>query len=253
MPNNIDFLVQVVQHPGFSKSQATTSFFEQNMTQILDSLLPPKLNSMTQHTKFGLASLMFSSSQPVGSGVWSGDKKGLNNWRGSDRAVKKSFELSDNSDSCSVEVSQIGSDQFSITSGGEIFNCVGISFKKVRDDVSTNSFPSSVWFNKIEMDGRLVSGTVSIHKNSHHSLVIDTWIDGQTGTAPTHVQFTVPAPEKHFGSQASDSLNPTVLSPMPGKVIKLCVTDGQVVEKGDPLVILEAMKMEHVVYAPCNG
>ncbi|MBL8394177.1 MAG: acetyl/propionyl/methylcrotonyl-CoA carboxylase subunit alpha [Candidatus Accumulibacter sp.] len=42
-------------------------------------------------------------------------------------------------------------------------------------------------------------------------------------------------------------------APMPGKVIALLAALGQQVEKGAPLLILEAMKMEHTITAPKNG
>ncbi|MDE2584123.1 MAG: acetyl/propionyl/methylcrotonyl-CoA carboxylase subunit alpha, partial [Betaproteobacteria bacterium] len=42
-------------------------------------------------------------------------------------------------------------------------------------------------------------------------------------------------------------------APMPGKVIALLVQPGQAVDKGAPLLILEAMKMEHTITAPKNG
>jgi 3-methylcrotonyl-CoA carboxylase alpha subunit len=42
-------------------------------------------------------------------------------------------------------------------------------------------------------------------------------------------------------------------APMPGKVIALLAAVGQPVEKGAPLLILEAMKMEHTITAPKNG
>jgi len=44
-----------------------------------------------------------------------------------------------------------------------------------------------------------------------------------------------------------------VLAPMPGAVLAVHVEVGAVVESGDPLVTLEAMKMEHVVTAPGPG
>jgi len=44
-----------------------------------------------------------------------------------------------------------------------------------------------------------------------------------------------------------------VLAPMPGAVLAVHVEVGAVVEPGDPLVTLEAMKMEHVVAAPGPG
>jgi acetyl-CoA/propionyl-CoA carboxylase biotin carboxyl carrier protein len=44
-----------------------------------------------------------------------------------------------------------------------------------------------------------------------------------------------------------------VLAPMPGAVLTVHVASGQGVAAGDPLVTLEAMKMEHVVTAPIDG
>jgi len=42
-------------------------------------------------------------------------------------------------------------------------------------------------------------------------------------------------------------------APMPGKIIGLKVEPGEAVEKGQVLVIMEAMKMEHRIEAPCAG
>lgn len=42
-------------------------------------------------------------------------------------------------------------------------------------------------------------------------------------------------------------------SPMPGRVVSVMVTINESVEMGQPLVILEAMKMEHTIRAPHNG
>jgi 3-methylcrotonyl-CoA carboxylase alpha subunit len=40
---------------------------------------------------------------------------------------------------------------------------------------------------------------------------------------------------------------------MPGRVVKIAVEQGQHVDQHQPLVVLEAMKMEHVVQAPHAG
>jgi 3-methylcrotonyl-CoA carboxylase alpha subunit len=40
---------------------------------------------------------------------------------------------------------------------------------------------------------------------------------------------------------------------MPGKVIAVLVEQGVVVEKGQPLIVMEAMKMEHTIGAPTAG
>jgi 3-methylcrotonyl-CoA carboxylase alpha subunit len=42
-------------------------------------------------------------------------------------------------------------------------------------------------------------------------------------------------------------------APMPGKVVTLIAEPGGVVEKGAPLLVLEAMKMEHTITAPRKG
>jgi len=52
---------------------------------------------------------------------------------------------------------------------------------------------------------------------------------------------------------AGDSHGSGLTAPMPGKVIALLAQPGQQVEKGAPLLILEAMKMEHTITAPAAG
>ncbi len=58
------------------------------------------------------------------------------------------------------------------------------------------------------------------------------------------------APLRPGGAGAADA---TVRSPMPGTVLAVHVTEGGQVTAGQPLLIVEAMKMEHVVTAPADG
>jgi acetyl-CoA/propionyl-CoA carboxylase biotin carboxyl carrier protein len=58
--------------------------------------------------------------------------------------------------------------------------------------------------------------------------------------------------------RADTSLTPgldgaEVLAPMPGSVVDIKVATGDHVEQGDPIVVVEAMKMEHVLTAPAAG
>jgi biotin carboxyl carrier protein len=42
-------------------------------------------------------------------------------------------------------------------------------------------------------------------------------------------------------------------APMPGKIIDVLVREGSSVLRGEPLVILEAMKMQNEILSPVNG
>ena len=55
------------------------------------------------------------------------------------------------------------------------------------------------------------------------------------------------------GLAAGGAGDGAILSPMPGRIIAVAVTEGQAVSAGQPLVTLEAMKMEHVLTAPFDG
>ena len=52
---------------------------------------------------------------------------------------------------------------------------------------------------------------------------------------------------------SKDRLSDEIVSPMPGVVIAINVSNGDRVEIGDPLVVIEAMKMEHIVRAKRAG
>ena len=45
----------------------------------------------------------------------------------------------------------------------------------------------------------------------------------------------------------------TVNSPLPGVVLEVKVKDGDKVTKGQVIMVLEAMKMENAIEAPCDG
>ena len=64
--------------------------------------------------------------------------------------------------------------------------------------------------------------------------------------------YTVDAGEKTSRARRRHR-DHSMSAPMPGVVLKILTSKGQQVTKGTPLLILEAMKMEHVLAAPRDG
>jgi len=62
-----------------------------------------------------------------------------------------------------------------------------------------------------------------------------------------------PAPAPAAPAASVQAGTTPVNSPMPGTILDVKVAVGQAVKEGDLVVILEAMKMENEIYAPCAG
>ena len=70
--------------------------------------------------------------------------------------------------------------------------------------------------------------------------------------APKPVAKPAPAPApKPAAAPAANGLQ--VKSPLPGSVVKVLVSEGQAVKKGDTLLTLESMKMENAIMAEADG
>ena len=65
-------------------------------------------------------------------------------------------------------------------------------------------------------------------------------------------QQAAPAPQQVAAPAASGGSG-DVVAPMPGTVLKVNVNSGDTVASGDVILILEAMKMENEIVAPCAG
>ena len=93
---------------------------------------------------------------------------------------------------------------------------------------------------RLRLDGKAVAGSVVragevfhvFHGTQHWQLV---WRD----------------PIAHAGEAEVEGGRLT--APMPGKIVALLVEVGAIVEQGTPLLIMEAMKMEHTIHAPAQG
>jgi 3-methylcrotonyl-CoA carboxylase alpha subunit len=71
-----------------------------------------------------------------------------------------------------------------------------------------------------------------------------------------HVLFNGDSRRLTLGGIAAhqeDAAAGSLAAPMPGKIVKVLAQPGAKVAKGDALLILEAMKMEHTITAPADG
>jgi 3-methylcrotonyl-CoA carboxylase alpha subunit len=70
-------------------------------------------------------------------------------------------------------------------------------------------------------------------------------------TGGRHFTLAYRDPMAHAGEV--EAAGGRLTAPMPGKVVAILSKAGQAVKKGEPLVIMEAMKMEHTIGAPSDG
>ncbi|HJV80622.1 acetyl/propionyl/methylcrotonyl-CoA carboxylase subunit alpha [Noviherbaspirillum sp.] len=92
----------------------------------------------------------------------------------------------------------------------------------------------------IKLDGTTVRGTVVRDGEMFHVF-----------TGGAHFPLNYNDPLAHAGEAEAEGGRLT--APMPGKIVAVLVDKGRSVEKGEPLLIMEAMKMEHTIAAPANG
>ena len=71
--------------------------------------------------------------------------------------------------------------------------------------------------------------------------------------APVAAPAAAPAPAAAAPAGGAVAAGTRVDSPLPGNVLDVKVSVGQAVKAGQVLVIIEAMKMENEVAAPCDG
>lgn len=96
------------------------------------------------------------------------------------------------------------------------------------------------------------SYTATIERVDTAAKEIDVRIDGQLYTTSIQEPIDLLLADMGLDLKASQKAKP-ITAPMPGMVLKVLVAPGQQVNKGDGLVILEAMKMENVLKATTSA
>jgi biotin carboxyl carrier protein len=143
--------------------------------------------------------------------------------------------------------------------------------EKIVVEVNGNKFPAFVDKDLIELDGKnyqveilkenapgvyslkindqVVIVEVQRNEDGSFTIVKDGLVyetDVVTETVELLRKFAVETDSKHLGEVS-------VKAPMPGLVVKVLVSEGDVVKRGDKVVILEAMKMENALSSPISG
>ncbi|GGC86338.1 acetyl/propionyl/methylcrotonyl-CoA carboxylase subunit alpha [Undibacterium terreum] len=96
--------------------------------------------------------------------------------------------------------------------------------------------------------------SLKLGEQTIHGTVVQYGTDGEhvhVFTGGNHTVLNYVDPLAHAGETEAEGGRLT--APMPGKIVAVMVSKGQQVAKGDPLMIMEAMKMEHTISAPADG
>jgi biotin carboxyl carrier protein len=131
---------------------------------------------------------------------------------------------------------QIEYDEKQLTIDGKKFDADILEFKKNRFHIirGNRSFDAEIL--KVNKEEKTVS--IKVNNNVYSILVKD--------------KYDELLHEIGIDQSAGKTVN-DIKAPMPGMVLKVIVESGQKIQKGDAMLILEAMKMENILKAPSDG
>jgi propionyl-CoA carboxylase alpha chain len=217
---NRDLLVNVLRHPAFLDGATDTAFFD---THGLAELAAPLANTEAVRLSAiaaALADAAHNRSAAQASGVLGSIPSG---WRNLASGYQVKTYLDDDGDEIRVEY------RFT-RSGSVLVDDVRLVAASPREVVLADS------------DGVARSFTVARYTPN----LQDIYVDSPHG--PVHL-VAVP----RFPEPVSTVEQGSLVAPMPGNVIGIGAQVGDIVVAGQPLVWLEAMKMEHTIAAPSDG
>ncbi|MCW3479275.1 acetyl/propionyl/methylcrotonyl-CoA carboxylase subunit alpha [Neisseriaceae bacterium JH1-16] len=211
---NLPFLRRLAAHPAFTNADLDTGLIARYSDELLP---PPAVPSAEQLALIALADTL--AEQPKGDAAWTA----LPGWRLNARQRRRRDYRHGDTD-YTVEVEYAG-DTLKLCVRDECFTASG-----QLDDTALSA----------NLNGRRLAADLVRHGNERtlfcqgERLTIS-WID------PLAVEAGGAHGEAHLRA------------PMPGRVVAWLAEPGTVVSKGTPLMILEAMKMEHTLAAPSDG
>ncbi|MFO1346140.1 MAG: acetyl/propionyl/methylcrotonyl-CoA carboxylase subunit alpha [Rhodocyclaceae bacterium] len=222
---NIDFLSRLVACPAFASADLDTGLIERSRSFLFpEAAATPK--EVLQVAAVG--ELLYEAHQAREQAKGSGDPwspwHARDGWRLNLQA-NRMIGFRDGEALVEVQVAY-GRDHWQLSVQGETVLARGRKLDGDRFAVELD-------------DRRLIASVIATGTKRHVFLNGQTWVVERDD--PLHL---VEAGGAHGGG---------LTAPMPGKVVALLAQPGAKVEKGAPLLILEAMKMEHTITAPKNG
>ena len=212
---NRDLLVNVLRHPGFLAGDIDTAFFD---THGLDRLAAPLAGEREVRLALIAAAVAAAAHNRATAGVMAHFPSGWRNVISADQ--RRVFRDADGTEHrVSYRVTRTGT-----------------SLPEDAGIIVVSATPDRV---NLEHEAVMTSFMVSRYGEN-------VYVDSPLGSVSfTSVpRFPVPGSEIRQGS---------LLAPMPGSVIRLGADLGDTVAAGQPLIWLEAMKMEHTITAPAGG
>ncbi|MEV5836210.1 biotin carboxylase N-terminal domain-containing protein [Nocardia sp. NPDC052112] len=217
---NRDLLVRVLRHPAFLAGDTDTAFFE---THGLASLSAPLVSESDEALSIAAAALADATANRKAARVGGGLPVG---WRNlASQSQHKSYE------SRTSGTHDIGY-RFTRTGGVAVDGHAGLELVAAGPERVVLAVPGERGLVRRQFDiaryGELVC------------------VDSPLGPVSVRrlPRFSDPADQVAYGS---------LLAPMPGSVIRIGAEVGSAVEQGQPILWLEAMKMEHTISAPAAG
>ncbi len=215
LKTNRALLVNVLRHPAFLDGATDTAFFD---THGLAELSAPLADDATVRLSAIAAALADAAHNRAAAPVWGSIPSG---WRNLASGYQtKTYLYGDTEHSVEYRFTRTG-----LTLRGD---------ESVR---LVSSAPEQV----VLTDGDGVSVSFAVRRYGD-----EVYVDSARG--PVHLVALPRFPEP--GSAVEKG---SLVAPMPGNVIRLGAQAGDTVTAGQPLIWLEAMKMEHTIAAPADG
>ncbi len=221
---NKNFLIDALGRPAYVKGEATTAFIVEAFSK--DNLAAPKLNAEDAACA---AVLLYEAARAHALSQAVCVFPALVNWS-SATSVTTTYRFADSNEVLTLTVTPVGPKQYHVEHEGRAMAVEAVEMGRYEAVLSIDDARSAVSFN-------LPDGA------AHARIQIS--IDGR--------DFDLQNLNAIIASTTDSAGAGSVVAPMHGMLVEICVASGQKVARGARLAVLEAMKMQHELQAEVDG